>query len=550
MGQIEKRPLHSCFPGNRAAPSIAVLPATTGPAGNISKIRILRLFLYVQKSILDLYTKAQTETLKAQEIAWLEQQTQESPYFSLAYMVLARHHLDNKSTVKDRVLVRSATYSQNRGLLRQYLHNVLPNPVASPQPTEEATEAPPDPEAASEAAAETPASPEEASVAPETEVAPAADVEVTTEDLTSKAPTTPEVEPEISETSESVAQGKPVPEAPAEAAKAEAPDASPGFQPSQVPINWFVNMRLKLRTDKYVGNLASLRAEAAQRARTISPVPPAAPMNGASEPVAEPEKITETPEAPTPDPSAEASKPSPEVPPLPQETPVSEVTPPSREPKPKVLEPAVIAVTEERSDYQIGAFSSFTFVEPAEDAESDENEIDSMMPRAEAVEIATDDSGTGPGQITFEEKDRIVEVTVTPEELNRYFKGRLPVELNFSPRETLAEESTAPTPENPEFSGPLAETPNASEQRRQRTSELIERFIEEEPSISRIGSIEVPSGDLSQPQETQEDEWVTETLAVIYAKQGNKTRARQIYETLALRFPEKSDYFAFLIQKL
>ncbi len=42
----------------------------------------------------------------------------------------------------------------------------------------------------------------------------------------------------------------------------------------------------------------------------------------------------------------------------------------------------------------------------------------------------------------------------------------------------------------------------------------------------------------------------TETLAQIYAEQGYPSQAKQIYSRLSLRFPEKSSYFASLIEKL
>ncbi len=42
----------------------------------------------------------------------------------------------------------------------------------------------------------------------------------------------------------------------------------------------------------------------------------------------------------------------------------------------------------------------------------------------------------------------------------------------------------------------------------------------------------------------------TETLAQIYAEQGYIDEAKQIYSKLSLRYPEKSVYFASLIEKL
>jgi hypothetical protein len=43
---------------------------------------------------------------------------------------------------------------------------------------------------------------------------------------------------------------------------------------------------------------------------------------------------------------------------------------------------------------------------------------------------------------------------------------------------------------------------------------------------------------------------VTETLARIYAKQGNVAKAKAAYEKLALKYPDKSAYFAALSQAL
>ncbi|MCM1501943.1 MAG: hypothetical protein NC115_04660 [Bacteroidales bacterium] len=46
------------------------------------------------------------------------------------------------------------------------------------------------------------------------------------------------------------------------------------------------------------------------------------------------------------------------------------------------------------------------------------------------------------------------------------------------------------------------------------------------------------------------DDFCTETLAQIYAEQGYYEQARDIYSKLILAYPEKSAYFAALIEKL
>jgi hypothetical protein len=59
----------------------------------------------------------------------------------------------------------------------------------------------------------------------------------------------------------------------------------------------------------------------------------------------------------------------------------------------------------------------------------------------------------------------------------------------------------------------------------------------------------IPSTSEGIPEEAFTD-YFTETLAQIYADQGYPEQAKQIYSRLSLRFPEKSAYFAALIEKL
>jgi hypothetical protein len=81
--------------------------------------------------------------------------------------------------------------------------------------------------------------------------------------------------------------------------------------------------------------------------------------------------------------------------------------------------------------------------------------------------------------------------------------------------------------------------------------ELIEKFIKAEPRISKPAKAEFFSPiQMAKKSVEDSDDIVSETLAKIYATQGNPTRAIRIYQKLSLLNPDKSGYFAALIQKL
>ena len=79
---------------------------------------------------------------------------------------------------------------------------------------------------------------------------------------------------------------------------------------------------------------------------------------------------------------------------------------------------------------------------------------------------------------------------------------------------------------------------------------LVDQFIEKQPSISR------PKKEFYSPEramkrsETFSVGIVTETLAHIFRTQGHFEKAILSYEKLQLKFPEKSAYFASLIEQI
>ncbi|MGE5395776.1 MAG: hypothetical protein ACM3P1_13620 [Candidatus Saccharibacteria bacterium] len=80
---------------------------------------------------------------------------------------------------------------------------------------------------------------------------------------------------------------------------------------------------------------------------------------------------------------------------------------------------------------------------------------------------------------------------------------------------------------------------------------LIDKFLEAQPKMPPIKEEESTSPMDSKPaQEDVNEEFVTETLASIYAQQGYYKKALQIFEKLSLKYPEKSTYFAAQIEKV
>ena len=81
--------------------------------------------------------------------------------------------------------------------------------------------------------------------------------------------------------------------------------------------------------------------------------------------------------------------------------------------------------------------------------------------------------------------------------------------------------------------------------------QLIDKIIESDPGRIKLGSGKFFTPVTDAKQSLLENEHlVTETLAKIYALQGNISKAIRAYEILSLKFPQKSVYFASLIEKL
>ncbi len=122
-----------------------------------------------------------------------------------------------------------------------------------------------------------------------------------------------------------------------------------------------------------------------------------------------------------------------------------------------------------------------------------------------------------------------------------------PEELLFMVRKRLAIINAGKNSANSTRSK-LSDLQNVGQQLSQQT--LVEKFILEEPRITKPKIAFFNPSDSALRSNQDEEEIVSETLAQLYAKHGNISKAIHIYKELSLLNREKSRYFAAQIEKL
>ncbi|HEY1040418.1 MAG TPA: hypothetical protein VGF30_13475 [Bacteroidia bacterium] len=109
--------------------------------------------------------------------------------------------------------------------------------------------------------------------------------------------------------------------------------------------------------------------------------------------------------------------------------------------------------------------------------------------------------------------------------------------------ESKKDTSTSSVSNKKEIAGPIS---------RDEKKNIIDKIISEQPKISKLKTEKnfFSSTSKAKTGVIEDENLVSETLAKIYAMQGNIPKAVRAYEILSLKFPEKSVYFASLIQEL
>ena len=80
--------------------------------------------------------------------------------------------------------------------------------------------------------------------------------------------------------------------------------------------------------------------------------------------------------------------------------------------------------------------------------------------------------------------------------------------------------------------------------------DIIDKFLRSEPRRIVAEEGDVTDDIVTEPELDEDDEFVSEELAEVYLKQGLKDMAKETYRKLSLLNPEKSIYFAGIIQKI
>jgi hypothetical protein len=197
-----------------------------------------------------------------------------------------------------------------------------------------------------------------------------------------------------------------------------------------------------------------------------------------------------------------------------------------------------------------------------ESAKNSEDLISKIEQDEGIIPLSTDEdelssSSTGHSILVGSEADDedtggIIIINNVPEEENEKIFYMDPGIRTEEPPELLELDIDEKLPGQDEIKqGYLNNNEDGKTTKRQLQSELIDKFISENPRIEpNREKSDAPQEDISRPFVEETGSFVTETLASIYISQGYYSKAIDIYEKLSLKFPEKSSYFASQIEMI
>jgi len=151
---------------------------------------------------------------------------------------------------------------------------------------------------------------------------------------------------------------------------------------------------------------------------------------------------------------------------------------------------------------------------------------------------------------SLEEKDQIEE-----EKLDILFLKESGEKHSFG--EWLKISQNIPISKNKDIHNPIAKLSSSKQERistqkpeKPAANHIIDKFIKESPRIIPARSEFYSPINMARQSVQMPVDIASETLARIYLKQGDVERAIKMYEILILNYPEKSTYFASLIDKI
>lgn len=149
------------------------------------------------------------------------------------------------------------------------------------------------------------------------------------------------------------------------------------------------------------------------------------------------------------------------------------------------------------------------------------------------------------------EKDTTKVQTTKKEEPPKQVSQPL-TESNPSSKEDKVPTAEAPKSEKFEITADKPKSGDSLANKIKYQQEIIERFIQNNPKIvpDDDEAREATNNDLSLQSVEMKDDFATENLAQILAKQGKRDKAIEIYEKLILKNPRKKSYFASRISEL